>query len=198
MDEARALRDASGDAPAAPAAVPAAAPAAHRALVQGLQAQERHLRGHERAWRRRVKGHVKLNHTSMARAAALASDVHVLTTADIQGWRRSSPHSVSISGLGQLAIRHAHAARRQGSVLRPGDDHYCTLPCEVCGDCPESGTRGGVTHIACPACGADVPRDLASTNNEARRNCVFAAEAYDALLLLAASLQMGGAAGAAP
>lgn len=106
----------------------------------------------------------------MACAAALASDVRVLTTADIKDWKAASPFSVTILGLGQLATRHARAALRQGSVFRPGNDHFCTLPCEVCGDCPESGTRGGVTHITCHACGADVPHDLAATNNEARRN----------------------------
>lgn len=181
-------------------AVPAVpSPATSKRKVRELGLAGRLLREQGRAWRRRVAGHVKLHHTSSAAASARETDIHVLTTLDVRGWRRISPHSVTITNLGQLALRYARAARRQGTVLMAGDDHFCTLPCSVCGHSPPTGTRGAVKHINCFNCGADLPRDLASTTNEARRNVVFADEAFNALLLRATpqGVVEDGAAGAA-
>ena len=173
------------------AQAPLAAPSpTARRWVQQLGLMGRLLRNHERAWRRRAAGNVKLHHTSAAAASARGVDMHLLTNMDLVGWRKASGHSVTISGLGELMLRHARAALRQGSVMKPGDDHFCTLPCSICGNCPESGTRGGVTHISCSNCGADLPRDLASTTNEALRNVVFMREATDALLLRAVPTEM--------
>ena len=171
------------EADAADAAAALCTRAAHAASTHALRRTEHHLARHEHAWRRRAAGLARLMHTAAGAAAARSCDVELVPPFDARAWSRSSPHTAAVMRPGLLLPCHARAALRQGTAFLPVGEQWTTAQDQVCGDVPASGSRGGVTHVACPSCGADTPRDGASTVGTARRSCVLCAEATAALEL---------------
>lgn len=132
---------------------------AHAAALAQLRREKHALRKLAVAWRKRAKGRQHALHTGMAAVAARVADIHLVPPVPVREWRRTGPHTVVSTALGQVQPWLAQTATRQGSDLACVPEPFTTAACSCCGFIPPT-PRGAVTSIVCTRCGAVTGRDL--------------------------------------